>query len=192
VITVHGIRTYGRWQERLQKILARDKRWQYEKEKKEVLIYRYGVFTLFSFVIPFLRNLAVKQFRDYLESIFEGRRPDRVDIVAHSFGTYLAIEALASPKLASSVKIHTAMLCGSVLPPNRNVSHLVGPERPIGRIINECGIRDGVLLLTLPVYGVGMAGRLGLQGFEGRTLRKRYHQLVALHRDFDRLKRRSK
>ena len=177
VITLHGIRTYGRWQERLQRILAGDKRWKHEQEKKEVLIYRYGVFTLFSFIIPFLRNLAVKQFRDCLESIFEQRNPDRVDIVAHSFGTYLAIEALANPKLAGSVKIHTAILCGSVLPPNRNVSHLLGPERPIGRIINECGIRDGVLLLTLPVYGVGMAGRLGLQGFEGRTLRSRYHRV---------------
>jgi len=175
VISVHGIRTYGRWQERLQRLLDNDKRWQQEKE--DVLVYRYGFFTLFSFLIPFARNLAVKQFRDYLESVFEGRLSDRVDIVAHSFGCYLAIEALASPKLASGVQIHTAILCGSVLPPNRNLSHLLGPGRPIGRIINECGTSDGVLLLTLLVLGVGMAGRLGLQGFEGRTLRNRYHRL---------------
>jgi hypothetical protein len=42
ILTVHGIRTYGRWQERLQKLLANDRRWQNDQEKKEVLNYRYG------------------------------------------------------------------------------------------------------------------------------------------------------
>jgi WD40 repeat protein len=175
IVTLHGIRTYGRWQERLRRILSRDPRWQ--QENAEVLVYRYGFFTLFSFLIPFLRNLAVKQFRDYLESLFGEQRPDRVDIVAHSFGSYLAIEALASPKLAGGVHIHTAILCGSVLPPNRNLSQLLGPRRPIGRIINECGTGDAILLLTLAVLGVGMAGRLGLHGLEGRTLCNRFHRV---------------
>src|SRR6266849_6664524 len=111
VITIHGIRTYGRWQERFQRILEGDTRWQHHRDNKEVLHYRYGFFTLFSFLIPFLRNLAVSQFREYLESVFEGRCCKPVDIVAHSFGTYLAIEALASRKLAASVPIHTAIFC---------------------------------------------------------------------------------
>ncbi len=176
VITLHGIRTYGRWQERLRNILEKDQRWQHE-ERREVLVYKYGFFTLFSFLIPFLRNLAVKRFREYLESIFETEPPRRVDIIAHSFGTYLAIEALASPKLPIGVRIHTAILCGSVLPPNRNLSRLLGQSRTVGRVVNDCGIHDDILLLTLPILGVGMAGRLGLHGLEGRTLRNRYHRL---------------
>jgi WD40 repeat protein len=177
VITVHGIRTYGRWQSRLQKILYAQPKWQHDQENKEIFHYRYGVLTLLSFVVPFLRNLAVKQFREYIQDIFKEQRWERVDIVAHSFGTYLVFEALADPRLAEDVKVHTVIFCGSVLSPNRNIGRLVGPGRRIGRIINECGIFDGILLLTLAVYGVGMAGRLGLQGFEGRTLRNRYHNL---------------
>jgi hypothetical protein len=135
VVTIHGIRSYGRWQERLTTLLEGDKGWRRDEDKKEVLIYRYGVFTLFSFLIPFLRHLAVNQFRQYLESVFEGRTCRRVDIVAHSFGSYLAIEALASPKLSSHVQIHTAILCGSAVSPNRVLSKLLGPGRRIQRII---------------------------------------------------------
>jgi WD40 repeat protein len=178
VIAIHGIRSYGRWQERLETTLERDERWRKDQGRKEVLIYKYGVFTLLSFLIPFLRTFAVNQFRSYLESVFEGRCCQRVDIVAHSFGAYLAIEALASPDLSGHVQIHTAILCGGAISPNRNLSKLVGTGRRINRLINECGINDGVLLLTLGVFGVGMAGRLGLQGFGGRSFRNRYHRLA--------------
>lgn len=175
IITIHGIRTYGRWQSRLRDIVY--DRAHSNGKLIEVLSYRYGVFTLLSFLVPYLRSLAVKQFKNYLESLFDEKSLGRVDIVAHSFGTYLALEALANTSLADNVRINTCIFCGSAISPNHSLARLVGPKRRIGRIINECGIFDGVLLLTLLVYGVGMAGRLGFQGFEGRWLWNRYHRL---------------
>jgi hypothetical protein len=111
-----------------------------QKKEREVMHYRYGVFTLLSFLIPFLRTTAVNQFREYLESQFERRHWHKVDIIACSFGTYIAIEALASPQLSEKVRVHTAILCGSALSPNRNLSRLLGSGRRIVRLVNECGI----------------------------------------------------
>jgi WD40 repeat protein/pimeloyl-ACP methyl ester carboxylesterase len=177
VITIHGIRTYGHWQKRLRRILESDERWHKGPEQNEVLNYKYGLFDLLSFMIPFVRNLAVKRFRNYLETVFEDQDCSRVDIVAHSFGTYVAMEALATPDLPNSVRIDTAIFCGSAILPHRNLSRILGSGRRIRRIVNECGISDGVLLLTLPVPGVGMAGRFGLQGLEGPALYNRYHRV---------------
>src|SRR4051812_28781244 len=77
IITIHGIRTYGRWQSRLRDIV-RDQTRSNGKLIK-VLSCRYGVFTLLSFLVPYLRSLAVKQFETYLESLFEDGSIDKVD-----------------------------------------------------------------------------------------------------------------
>jgi len=106
--------------------------------------------------------------------LLEGQQYDTIDIVAHSFGTYLAIRALQSPEFPADIQIRRAILCGSMLPPDENLSHLVGPNRRIGQIINDCGTKDNALLLTLFVSGVGMAGRLGLHGFQGQSLENRF------------------
>jgi WD40 repeat protein len=174
VLTVHGIRTYGQWQERLGALLSQATASQTDGLQLDIRNYRYGYFTVFSFLIPWLRNLAVKQFRSHLSAIFEEGQFDRIDIVAHSFGTFLAIRGLSDLDRKYNVHIHTAILCGSVLSPDYNLSHLVGPERRIGRLVNDCGMRDAVLLLTLMIIGVGMGGRLGLHGFQGRLLTNRY------------------
>ncbi|WP_162896836.1 hypothetical protein [Ruegeria sp. AD91A] len=175
IITVHGIRTYGRWQDRLEKILESD------ADAKEIefdfLNYTYGFFTLFSFIVPFLRKIAVARFRSQLLHGLELSKYDRVDIVAHSFGTYLATNALLHEESQENVRINSLVLCGSVLSPDTNISKICGENRPVQRIINECGTRDGVLLLTLLVFGVGMAGRLGLHGFQSSRFQNRYFDL---------------
>lgn len=177
VLTVHGIRTYGRWQERLESLLRAELRKSKSKIDLDVRHYRYGFFTLFTFILPFFRNLAVRRFRAHLNAALDDGPYARIDVVAHSFGSFLFVGALSDLGRSDEANIHTAILCGSVLPPERNLSQLVGINRPVGRIVNDCGIQDGVLLLTLPVYGVGMGGRLGLHGFEGSRLKNRFFKI---------------
>lgn len=176
ILTVHGIRTYGNWQSRLEKII-RNSVCDVSDDTLDFRHYRYGFFTIFSFIIPFLRQVAVWRFRSHLFNLLRERSYDRIDIVAHSFGTFLLAKTLISQKLPGCAQIHTVILCGSVLSPDFNVSRLVGADRPVRRLVNECGLKDNVLLLTLFVVGVGMAGRLGLHGFEGTSLRNRYFWL---------------
>lgn len=125
-------------------------------------------------MLPFFRNLAIRDFRSHLNAVIDEGPFDRIDIVAHSFGTYLAVGALSDLGRPDSIRIHTAILCSNVLPPDRNLSQLIGPERPIGRLVNDCAIQDRVLPLTLLVYGVGMGGQLGLHGFQGKYLTNRF------------------
>jgi WD40 repeat protein len=176
ILTVHGIRTYGPWQERLENTLTQAAASQPNRIQLDIRHYRYGFFTVFSFLIPWLRNLAVKQFRSHLSSVFEDGEFDRIDIIGHSFGTFLAIEGLSGLDRSNNVHVHTVILSGSVLSPDYDLSHLIGPGRRIGRVINDCGTRDGVLLLTLLIIGVGMGGRLGLHGFQSRLLTNRYFE----------------
>ena len=91
IVTVHGIRTYGRWQRRLEALLASD-----AGSDVTVYHYEYGLLTLFSFLVPFLRLLAVSRFHGELAALFEHRSSDQINIVAHSFGTYLVAEARSS------------------------------------------------------------------------------------------------
>ncbi|WP_422384404.1 alpha/beta hydrolase [Roseibium album] len=170
IITVHGIRTYGRWQSRLENLINSGS----NKRKAEFAHYKYGVFTLVSFLIPYLRRLAVRRFKNELVTIVEEGQYSSVDIVAHSFGTYLSVEALHQLAGSSGLRIRNLILCGSVVSPDRNLNVLLAKRGNVSRVINDCGTRDGVLLLTLLVFGVGMAGRLGLQGMSRDKLINRF------------------
>jgi hypothetical protein len=86
VITVHGIRTFGDWQERLERLL-REELLVASGESLDVVNYKYRYFSVIAFLIPFVRWLVVRRFRTaFLE---EAKRSswDRIDLVAHSFGT---------------------------------------------------------------------------------------------------------
>ena len=117
------------------------------------------------------RWLTVRAFKQQLLALAAGRW-DRIDIVAHSFGTYLAAKALYSLRKGAGPRIHTLILAGSVLPSLFDWPTLV--PRHVGRVINECGIRDGVLWMSQAVPLLGMAGRAGFYGMTGTTLRNRF------------------
>ena len=59
VITVHGIRTYGDWQDELKKLL------EAAEPGVTVRMYRYGFFSSLAFLIPPLRWLVGRQFRRF-------------------------------------------------------------------------------------------------------------------------------
>jgi WD40 repeat protein len=169
ILTVHGIRTYGQWQERLQALVRKKSGGSDGLETIVFWHYKYGFLTVFTFLIPFLRNLMVRKFKACLIDLLEEVRPNRVDVIAHSFGAYLVIKAIEQIAPAARIHIHTVILAGSVVSPDHNAIELVGDRKPIGRLVNDCGTSDAVLLLTLLVLGVGMSGRLGLLGIKDES-----------------------
>ena len=167
VITVHGIRTFGAWQRRLERLIA--------PASKDVRFYHfeYGYFSLLAFIIPLTRWLVVRRFQRELRSIFGRVKPSRLDLVAHSFGTHLVGWALRGLSSEEDIRVHTVILSGSVLRSDFYWADLV-PTR-VQRVINDCGSKDSVLLASqFLVLFTGMAGRVGFIGMNGPEFSNRY------------------
>ncbi len=168
VITVHGIRTFGQWQERLEQCL--------KEEAHDTVVYhhKYGYFSIIAFLIPPLRWLVTREFRKQLLRLVAQRDWRRIDIVAHSFGTHLVGHGLKGIPANVRPKIHTVILAGSVLKMNFDWGALIPAH--VTRVINECGYRDHVLLINqLLVLMTGMAGRVGFRGmFNENTFQNRF------------------
>jgi tetratricopeptide (TPR) repeat protein len=168
VITVHGIRTYGDWQDELKKLL------EAAEPGIVVRMYRYGFFSSLAFLIPPLRWLVGRQFRKFFENEIQlAPEGARIDLVAHSFGTYLAASALRH--LPQRKRIHTVIFAGSVLPPSFPWYRYL-QSGAVGRVVNECGWNDSVLVLCQSsALLMGMAGRIGFHGMVGETFTNRYY-----------------
>lgn len=179
VILLHGIRTFGAWQDRLSDLL-------HQREPGiEVHIYKYGYFSALAFLVPFLRMIIIRRFRRYLTANAAAWKGARVDIVAHSFGTYVTAWALRRLPVDQSPRIHTIILCGSVLKQLFPWNALVGQGRPVTQVINDCGMKDiWPLIAQLVVFGMGSAGRHGFAGVIGPDVGivNRYHPVG--HSDF--------
>jgi tetratricopeptide (TPR) repeat protein len=169
VISVHGIRTFGGWQERLERLLSDDN----SDRQLTVINYKYGYFSVVAFLIPFLRWLVVRRFRYFLAAVVEGEHPDRVDLVGHSFGTHIIGWGLYGLPHLARPQVNSILFAGSVLKSNFPWQVLIG--RSVQRVINDCGVEDDVLIWNqILVLFTGMAGRLGFNGGTGRTLRNRF------------------
>ena len=111
VITVHGIQTFGRWQNQLKRIVSEN------VGPIEFHNYKYGIFTLVAFFLPFLRIIECYRLRNKLIKKFQ-KNPD-VDFVifSHSFGTYLifhAIRDILKKKIFKEIPVRRIVLSGSV------------------------------------------------------------------------------
>lgn len=166
IVLVHGIQTFGNWQRRLHRLI-------HDKEPDVVVHeHNYGVRS-FAVLLPGRRAKKVRQFREELLHVLSLEKWDRVDIVAHSFGTYIVGEALRGiareTTLADRPKVHTVLLAASVLPPEYPWRELTGDV--VDRIVNDCSAYDKALLLTMfPLPGLGLGGRIGFEGFTGHSL----------------------
>lgn len=168
VLTVHGIRTYGAWQNSF-------------KSQTEMLVnnisfhsYKYGYFSALSLCIPFLRDREVKNFSKRLEQLFEKHPNKRMVIFSHSFGTYVTVFALKKIiQKKQSVPIETIVLSGSVLKINFDWSFL---NMTNIKIVNECAYQDKILLISEAlVPGLGMAGKVGFKGFNNDRFVNRFY-----------------
>lgn len=172
VVTVHGIRTFGQWQDRLRKLTL--------KANPDILVenYGYGYFSVIAFIIPLFRWLAVRSFRNNLKTLMRAHPGASFSFVAHSFGTHLVAHALRGMKPDERPDVELIILSGSVLRSAFDWASLINPAagKPgIRRVINDCGLNDSVLILSQAgVLFTGMAGRVGFYGFTGADLINRF------------------
>lgn len=166
VVTVHGIRTFGKWQKNLEVTL--------KKHIKDIEVYNYsfGFLSLFSYFIPPLRVFVYRHFLKFFNGIIDENPDIHVDIVAHSFGTKIAAQAIK--KISQKNLIHTVILAGSVLgqsyPWNKYIN-----QNKVKRVVNDCGTKDLVLITnSFIVPFSGMAGYLGFSGGLNETLTNRF------------------
>jgi hypothetical protein len=161
IILVHGIRTFGGWQDRLAALLRK------HGAKTEIHIYKYSYLGSFAFLIPFLRRHVLKEFEQYLRDNVEGWKDAKVDIVAHSFGTYVVGIVLKRLIGTLALRINTIIFCGSVLKQTFRWSDLLR-SGAVERLENHCGVRDlWPVVAQLCVLGMGIAGRHGFVGPTG-------------------------
>lgn len=159
LITVHGIRTFGQWQNRLKALV--------KKENPKILVesYRYGYFSVIAFFFPFFRWFAVRAFQQNLRELLERHKGAPISIVAHSFGTHIVAWGLRGLKADEMPYVRILILSGSVLKSNFNWELLLRTGR-LRRVVNDCGINDSILVLSqLFVFLTGMAGKIGFFGF---------------------------
>lgn len=168
IITVHGIRTFGQWHERLERLIKA------ENPDVDVKRYRYGYFSIIAFLLPVVRHLAVIAFRRRFRELVTANPGAPISIVAHSFGTHIVAWALRGMKAAELPNMPILILAGSVLKSDFDWSPLLRTKR-FGHVVNDCGIDDDVLLLSqLCVLLTGMAGRVGFYGFSDSRLINRF------------------
>lgn len=170
VVTLHGIRTFGEWQDRLKNLLVA------ADSSTIVATYNYGFFSVVAFILPVLRWLAVRTFRKQLESRIRSNPGALFSFVGHSFGTHLLVHGLRGidTDLIKTIEVDTIILSGSVLRSRFDWDHFL--ERiPARRVVNDCGLNDVVLILSqFCVLFTGMAGRSGFYGFTGIEVVNRY------------------
>lgn len=152
LITLHGIRTYGKWQKSFNKVL--------NENTSNFVHYtmNYGFVGFFSVYFPFLRGVILqKAIKDIEQIIHENSNKD-IHIIAHSFGTYIIIKFLMSRQL--NKKIKTLILAASILP--RSFFKKVDLTCNVERMINDCGNKDHMLFLNnLLSVKFGDSGRIG-------------------------------
>lgn len=160
VISVHGIRTHGLWQERLGRLLANS------APNIEVEAFKFSRLESIALLMPFLSRSIIRRFYETLLQHLNSKKYERIDIVGHSFGTHViasALERLAEGVLPARPLVHTVILSGSILKPN--FPWLSVKRNVVERVVNDCGTRDRVLLLpTWFVWGAGNAGQYGFKG----------------------------
>ncbi|MPQ82579.1 response regulator [Pseudomonas sp. MAFF 730085] len=182
VLTIHGIQTFGDWQNRL-KALAES-----HTDLVDFNTYKYGYFSAVSFLMPFARHREVARLRNSLKSLLVSSKSKHLIIFCHSFGTYLAAYALKYllDDISRFEKV-TLVLSGSVLRSNYDWAYL---KKCVNvTIVSECGDKDFVLWVSRAlVLGVGMAGKVGFHGFNNLRFTNRFfkggHSLYFKGNDF--------
>jgi len=168
VITVHGIRTFGKWQKRLKILL--------EQAEPDIIVlnYDYGFFSALAFLFPFLRWWETLRFRRTLKKILDDNPNALVDLVGHSFGTHLIAWSIKRLSARQPIKINSVILAGSVLSPRFHWNELISASI-VTRVLNECGTKDFIVIMGQLFAFTGVAGYLGFRGVESNQFQNNWH-----------------
>jgi hypothetical protein len=166
IITLHGIRSYGQWQERLEGLIKSD----INSQNVSFYHFKNPMFSTLRFITPFFRRRVIESFIRDMRSCVKGNEQENYIFYAHSFGTYVLYKSLLSGQLDYlSNGLKYIVLSGSVLEQSTDLSILV--DKFGCRVVNEVGVDDLVLLLSdAAVPGCGKAGQVGFVGLHGDGL----------------------
>ncbi|HGF5186836.1 TPA: hypothetical protein ACF35N_000819 [Vibrio parahaemolyticus] len=170
ILTVHGIRTFGSWQNRLFKLVK-----EHHKTKKvEHLEFKFTGIDLFTFIFPRLRRKVIHKLVSELRMWLLDNKVREIYCFSHSFGTYLTIKALEELTDEPGVEsIKYVVLSGSVLDKDYDFSQLK-KNRDI-TVINDCAVSDVPLLFSEAfVLDTGMAGITGFRGISANKIQNRF------------------
>jgi hypothetical protein len=158
MIVVHGMNSRAAWQEEFSWRIANRLRYS-----APVLIYKYGWATIDVLVRPMHRRIAKRLGRRMQIAIAEAAaadKPERPDVIAHSFGTRLLQMVLEDPEFAD-VRLGRVITAGSIIRPDFDWTAMLEGDR-IEAILNHAGSRDRpVLFAQFAIPGTGPSGRKG-------------------------------
>lgn len=158
MIVVHGMNSRAPWQEAFSWEITSRLRYS-----APVLIYKYGWATIDVLVAGFHRYLAKRLGRSMREAIDQARlagRPDRPDVIAHSFGTRLFSLVLENEEF-SDLKFGRVITAGSIIRPDFNWGAHVESGR-IEAVLNHVAAKDGsVPFAHYTIPGSGPGGKIG-------------------------------
>lgn len=137
VVTIHGIQTRGKWQKKITPHLAKHGLVPYHLD--------YGWFNAIKFFFSFWRKRQVQAIRNELRELVTQLGARRVSIIAHSFGTHIAMEALVREN--GGLRYDRVVLTGCILPRNYNWRHIFDSKWVIA-VRNERATSDWVVSLA--------------------------------------------
>lgn len=181
IATIHGIRTRGEWQNRLETLVQAeiDKGVRPPLNERPVFLHRkYQYFSIPAFFFSHIRKQQAHNFRRELENWVENN-PDveRIDIFSHSFGTDITAKAITEYRIKRDIPpISTLVLTASVLPTGFPWDNFIGKQ--LGRIVSECGTEDNIIFLNrLTIPGLGAAGLRGFENSETSQFIQRFFKV---------------
>lgn len=158
VVLVHGIRTRAGWMSDIRPVL--------QQAGFTVVPTSYGRFNLLRFLCPFpwFRKKAVDRIRQQISEAISTNQATSISVIAHSFGTYVVSEILASEP---SIKWKRIIFAGSVVPEDfpflQYGPRFVQANSANSPILNEVGTRDFLPALASSItWGYGYIGSFGL------------------------------
>ena len=151
VVLIHGIRTHASWAEMVAAVVE-------PACGVKVIPVRYGYFDVFRFLCPvFTRTAPVARIVRELRDVRANYPTADISVIAHSFGTYAIVKALAERE----VRLHRLILCGCIVTENfrrADYGAQLGPDD----IVNDCGTHDVWPVLARSVtWGYGATGTFG-------------------------------
>jgi hypothetical protein len=175
VITLHGVRTRGKWQKDLDEYLS-----------DALFISKsldYDWFGVLPFFFERQREKRVRWFVEEYQKIIL-KYPDTPSIIAHSFGTYIVARAIRA--YAPLIKFDKVIFCGSIVPVDFPWSRVI-EEGLANEVLNDYGHLDawaGKAGLALP--DAGPSGRKGFTDLaKGKVIQRHHPEWGHSHYFFD-------
>lgn len=137
VVTLHGIRTDGAWQKAATPHLAHEGLIPYH--------IHFGWFGVVRFLLPWTRNGQIERVRNELRELLVTAGIRRLSVIAHSFGTYIALEALRREN--GQLNFDRVVLTGCILPTDYPWQDMINAKRVMA-VRNDRATQDFVVRLA--------------------------------------------